>query len=85
MIRLRNSILKMDDAQNLHRDEMMRVFRDVDGLKKHQQVAEREQLKMQRDIAVIKYFIKIWISCMDFKKSINKLLSQEDSIKNVQS
>jgi len=50
---MRNTMLKYDDAQNLHRDEMMRVFRDVDGLKKQLQAAEREQLKIQRDIVVI--------------------------------
>ena len=48
--RLRGSFLKLDESQSIMREEMMRVFTDVDSLKKQQQEMEVEQLKIHRSL-----------------------------------
>jgi len=51
--RMKNSVSKLEESQTINREEMMRVFSDVDGLKKQQQAMEIEQLKIQRNIQKI--------------------------------
>jgi hypothetical protein len=50
----RNKPRKVDQyyltRQSLNRDEIHRIFSDVDGLKKQQQEMAVEQLKLQRNI-----------------------------------
>ena len=50
---MKNSVSKLEESQMINREEMMRVFSDVDGLKKQQQAMEIEQLKIQRNIQKI--------------------------------
>ena len=79
-MRLKNSVSKLEESQLLNREEMMRVFSDVDGLKKQQQALEIEQLKIERSIQKLETHDLTDIS--NKLKSIDRKLDEFDEFQD---
>ena len=83
--RLRGSFLKLDESQSIMREEMMRVFTDVDSLKKQQQEMEVEQLKIHRSLQKLESheLADISNSLKNIEKRVDELDEFSSTVKSV--